>query len=599
MALACIGAAIFLAIFAIRYAMIDDFFYAVRDDGVITMSTARNLIDYGFIGVSPSGPIVEASSSPLQTLVYALAYGATGIGYATFSLVQTYVTIALIGAIFILFFADRPKRAVVVTVFSALLLTVLYPFFLWHGSGMENALTHLFFLFSVYAVFSMGREGRVSVAWVPVFALASVARMDSVVQVAILLGAFSAYWLISYRRLDAFWLSTGVGLVWIAIQTGRYLYFGDILPNTAYAQDISVSERLAAVASGDLDAIRGVIRVWGAQIIKHGWWVVLLALPFLPSARLSPGAKAALTCLIVLGALSFVTPLLFGRARIDVTRTTTQTTLLVVLTLAFFVTYSDLWDRMTRRMRTVLAGLVALSFVGVLSFGPGPYYLGWHTTEMAEVRERFEKIGARNDLPRPLVANHDLGVLSWEKSLNILDVGRLGSPVMAGLSTEAERANYILDFARPDIMAMQFIWSAALCDGLFRDPRFDRLYVSVDRPGMTGSEYCTMDGPPRAFWIRRAVLKDSESFERMLIDRLVQDGMSVALFDEALETCGTPRDCRGVMLSAYRFLPELRVAGLADEVIALFPDEAERAYLSGWRMAKASDTLIERYSGRP
>lgn len=595
-ALALMGAGLFLAVFALRYAMIDNHLYTVRDDGVITMSTARNLIDFGFIGVSPSGPIVEASSSPLQTLVYAIFYGASGIDYASFSALQTYVTAALIGGIFVLFFAGPPARALTATAATAVLLTFLYPFFLWHGSGMENALTHLFFLASVYGVFSMDRAGRVSAAWIPVFALASMARMDSVVQISILLAAFSIYWLWVYRRLDAFWMSAGVGLVWAAVQVARYLYFGDILPNTAHAQEISVTDRLAAVASGDMEAIKSVLWVWAAQIVKHGWWLVLLALPFLPSLRLTPGLRAALVCLLVLGVMSFVTPLLFGRARIDVTRTTTQTTLLAVLALALIVFNSDLWARMNTRLRVALGAAAMIVAAGTLVVGPKPYYLGWHTSEMAAVRDRFVTLGQENGLPRPLAANHDLGVLSWQKSLNILDVGRLGSPVMAELASESERAEYMLDFAQPDMIATQFIWSEIFCDGLFRDPRFDALYVAVDDPGMTGAAYCDLEGPPRAFWIRRAILRGSGSFERVLIDRLREGGLSVGAFREALETCASPGDCRGAMHTAYRFMPELRAAGLADEVIALFEDEAERAYLSGWRDAEAHQTLIRLYS---
>lgn len=598
--LAVLGGLIFLSVFALRYSFTDDFLYAVRDDGVITMSVARNLIDYGFIGVSPSGPIVEASSSPLQTLVYAMVYGVTGADYASFSLYQTYVASALIGALFILFFADVPRRAVIATALTAGLLTVLFPFFLWHGSGMENALTHLAFLAALYAVFSMDREGRIRWPWVAVFLSASLARVDSVVLVFILLATFSSYWLVQYRRLDAFWFSVAVGMCWVAVQIGRYLYFGDLLPNTAYAQKISVSDRLGAVASGDIEAIKNVVWIWAALIIKHGWWLVILAVPFLKGLRLTPGTRAVVICLVVLGVTSFVTPLLFGRARIDVTRTTTHLTLLFMLALAIVLVRSDLWDRFTTGMRTgLLAAMAALAFAGALIVGPGPYYLGWHTSEMLSVRETFEEIGTANDLPRPLVANHDLGVLSWAKSLNVLDVGQLGSPVIAKLPTVEDRGNYMLDFVQPDLIAMQFVWSEQYCDGFFRDPRFDALYVNLEDAAVSGTEYCAVESPPRAFWIRRAVQSGSVTAERLLIDRLL-GGLTAAPFREALDGCDAGVDeCRWVMRTAYRFMPELRAQGLADEVTDLFSNEAERAYLSSWRSAKAHEVLVALYASAP
>jgi hypothetical protein len=44
-------------------------FYRIRDDGLITLSHAKNLIDYGFIGVNPSGERVEGYSAPVQFIL--------------------------------------------------------------------------------------------------------------------------------------------------------------------------------------------------------------------------------------------------------------------------------------------------------------------------------------------------------------------------------------------------------------------------------------------------------------------------------------------------------------------------------------------------
>ena len=69
------GGLIFVVFFYWAYSNIDSSLYQVRDDGVITMSHAKNLVDYGFIGVSPSGGRVEGYSAPVQFFVYAAAYG--------------------------------------------------------------------------------------------------------------------------------------------------------------------------------------------------------------------------------------------------------------------------------------------------------------------------------------------------------------------------------------------------------------------------------------------------------------------------------------------------------------------------------------------
>lgn len=99
----------FAAILLISYALHDPTQYQYRDDGVITMSVGRNLIDFGFLGVSPSGPRVEASSSPLQTFVYAGAYALTGLNYSTYSWLQTSVATFIVGWILSLFFGPAIK----------------------------------------------------------------------------------------------------------------------------------------------------------------------------------------------------------------------------------------------------------------------------------------------------------------------------------------------------------------------------------------------------------------------------------------------------------------------------------------------------------
>ncbi len=89
--LSLLGGAIFCALFYWSYADIPDRLYQVRDDGVITMSHARNWVDYGFIGVNPSGERVEGYSAPVQFFIYALAYRLSGVGYDAYAVAQTAV----------------------------------------------------------------------------------------------------------------------------------------------------------------------------------------------------------------------------------------------------------------------------------------------------------------------------------------------------------------------------------------------------------------------------------------------------------------------------------------------------------------------------
>ena len=155
------GGLIFLAAFQWRYSNIPNNFYEARDDGVITMSHGRNLVDYGFIGVSPSGERVEGTSAPVQMFAYAAVYAATGIYYADFANAQTVACTFLLGAVFILFFRERPLWAIVLTTLSALVMAHYAPLLLWHGSGMENAITHVLFLAAILVLFWFAKTGRI------------------------------------------------------------------------------------------------------------------------------------------------------------------------------------------------------------------------------------------------------------------------------------------------------------------------------------------------------------------------------------------------------------------------------------------------------
>ncbi|HEX9368396.1 MAG TPA: hypothetical protein VF921_17325, partial [Vicinamibacterales bacterium] len=69
-----LGAAAFLLAFHHKAAEVPPANYADRDDAVITLSHARNLVEYGFIGVSPSGERVEGFSAPLQFWIATATY---------------------------------------------------------------------------------------------------------------------------------------------------------------------------------------------------------------------------------------------------------------------------------------------------------------------------------------------------------------------------------------------------------------------------------------------------------------------------------------------------------------------------------------------
>src|SRR5439155_20499196 len=124
--------------------------YFVRDDGVITLSHARNLIDYGFIGVNPSGECVEGFSSPLHFAIFAVVYAITGSGYVMFSSIFPFVCDFLLGVVLFLVARELLKSrslpsavAMILAVIGAAFVVRAMSVTLWLHSGMENPLTQL------------------------------------------------------------------------------------------------------------------------------------------------------------------------------------------------------------------------------------------------------------------------------------------------------------------------------------------------------------------------------------------------------------------------------------------------------------------------
>ena len=161
-----LGAGLLVTIvFMVRYNGIDAGLYQVRDDGVITMSAGRHIVDFGFVGISPSGPIVEASSSPLQMIVYATVYALSEAAYTTFAKYQTIFTTFLLGASLGLIFLESRTAGLCTILLVSLGLSAVYPFFLWHGSGMENAITHALLVLSIAGLLHMIRTEKIAYVW--------------------------------------------------------------------------------------------------------------------------------------------------------------------------------------------------------------------------------------------------------------------------------------------------------------------------------------------------------------------------------------------------------------------------------------------------
>lgn len=554
------------------------------------MSAGKHLVDYGFIGVSPSGPIVEASSSPLQTIIYAISYALFGVGYETFSSIQTGIASFFLGSVFIGFFESR-RKGILFSIASALVLTTVYPFFFWHGSGMENALTHVFLLATVYLLYRANSVQKVNYYAVPIVFLATVVRVDSVYFVAPLLVLFSASWKVQYKSWSGLTFSLLVFLCWSGANLGRYYYFGDFLPNTAYAQNISVSKNLSAVAHADFTYLKKAFRLAQNIILGDGGWLLLLIAPMVVQLKVARRQHYSRTflfhSLVLMLALGFLAPFLFGRARIDPARTTSQLALFVVVLIGVSLSYID-----TKEAKKGLAyGIPLALFFGLGAFKE-PYYLGYSTKMFNARREKFKEIALKNRIDRATISNPDLGVMTWYKEFNEVDLGKLGSPTMAKLSGKPKLTEYYLDFMLPDIIEAHSVWVRKHCAEIFSQPDFHHRYQMLDK-SIDIRQVCKSRKKPKLyFWIRKDLLANSKSHERKLLDEL-QASLTLSTIKSEIASCkARGEECTYIARTLFKFIPELRAKGLYWAVLRQISNEKERALLSGWRDAQAHQAFL-------
>lgn len=571
-----LGGTIFLVIFLIGYSNIEDNLYQYRDDGLITMSNGKNLVDYGFVGINPSGPRVESSSSPLQTLLFATVNYLFNVDYKLYANLQTMIATFIIGFVFIRFFSDKLLRGTAITIICAIGLTFAYPFFLWHGSGMENALIHALFLFTVYILYQFYQSSKINNWMVLIVFFATIVRIDSIYHIFPVLLTFSIYWYLEKKDLKGFNFLFKVLLIWIVFQTIRFLYFGDILPNTAYAQNISLIGRIKSLASVNTLLIKNSLLLSSEIFLKQYGWLIGIAVPF--AIIMKKDKKILFLSLICLSMIvtCLLNPFIFGPTRIDQSRTTTQMTLIIFLLISM-IYYSITSSKKTALIFSCILP-ITISLYVYLDFKP--YYLGWSTKSFNKVRRKFLNIAKKHNIYRPTVSNPDLGIMSYNKNFNIVDLGKLGSPIMSKITKDSVLQKYYLEYILPDIVEAHGFWLNKYKHLIFSTNRFKKLYKVIKRD------------PARIYWIRKAICKNSKSVERELLNDL-QNQLSVDRISKEINKCRNNGNSYSyVSRTVYKFIPELRIQKKFNKVFDLFSNKLDKAFLEGWRNPESSQIII-------
>lgn len=559
-----LGGVVFFAIFHLAYLEIKPHLYENRDDGIITLSHARNLVEYGSIGVNPAGERVEGFSTPAQFLLFLPAYFLTRMDFSTWSALQTGVSTFILGGVFLLFF-EYWLVGLPLTIAAAAFLAFNPSFIEWHASGMENSILHVLFLVALLFLNNQLKDGKIRPVAIFIVFFASIARIDSIYYILPLVCIFAWFWWMDHRNLKGLAFLGSVLLVWGIFMLARFLYFGQIFPNTADAQGISVFSNFQDLFNS---LLHGSENNFGSVIttifVMHGGWIYIVGLVLLPFSRRNRSTNlilAASTCLI---GLSLLSPLVFSASRIDVTRTTTQMALFVLL---FFVIVLSIRPPRILSIFILTGAIYLVLFLVKLNYQE-PYYLGWDTEGFLPIHNNFIQIAQEQEIDRPTVANTDLGIISWHKDFNIIDLAFLGNPVVAKLRNEPDKlSQYIFHLVLPDIIEIHQPWSCAFS---FYSPNgeLQKQYEPAD-PNQIMGDTC-----PTGYFIRKDITRDSQSDERQFMDALQQD-ITLELIQQEIQKCQLPGEqngCLYVTRSVYRVLPEIREMGLLPQVLECFED---------------------------
>ena len=567
-----LGGGIFLLIFYTQYADLDPGAYKYRDDGVITMSHAKNLVDHGHIGVDPSGKRLEGFSAPVQFWIYTVVYAVTGLEWDTFADAQTFFCTFLFGFLFLQFFRRRWIFGLIASGPAAMFMTWHHSFFEWHGSGMENPWTHVLFHWSVLILFQGIQKDELKWQGALVLFLASISRLDSIYHLAPLVVVWAFLWRGKFRSWHSFrWVGL-MFLFWGMYQFWRWYYFGSLMPNTGLAQGIDVKANVAALWSGDGEHLR-VSFDWARIILpRHGVWFLLPGLFLFPFSKVDDRSRFLLIATGVWLLTVFLNPAIFGMTRLDPSRSTTFLVPMIGLLLAWQMTRLHLFKRAQRWLLLVVP-VILFAFWRFTPVWSGPSYpICCAAGINEEIIEVGRRISEENGISRLNVAAPDLGKLSYAKLFNLTDLGWLGSPLMAHFRNDPARlSDYFFEVAAPDLVEVHGPWCETYRE-LLSDPRFRERYEVVRESKDGVPEVILREWPlvREGIYVRKAILAGSGHMERELIDSL-ELGVSMGPVLQHLEAHRSPG--QGwvshdyyIGRTIYRYLPEFEDAGLVDEL---------------------------------
>lgn len=656
-AVATCGALLWGLVVAIRLGQVPLGWWRWRDDAVITLSHAKNLVDHGTIGLSPGGNRVEGYSSPLQFIIACVFFFVTGAGYETFLDLQTISCILLIGALATLLpflvcrragLVGRAAHVASLITSGAVLAVVVSSWSTigWLVSGMENPYAIVLGLALVLWIGRGLRRGRDIVIGGVLLGLFGLVRVEFalfMVPFALAFGSIAARDVKTISRVRAVTLAWGVpGAIWLVSHLLRYWYFGSFQPNTALAQNKEIGSEQVMVlfnaiilfvfAMPLLDphgAGRRVAPRYGVAlgcVLFLGWATFLQSKGAGFSLPLVVHFNIVLALIVAVGVLAVAAAeapepgglgmLLAGLAWVPISQYVVMgparlaeyrvlTIAVPFLAVAAALAALRLWvhhhlspapaaaepgdgtvlsndsgdlsdpcvpARTSKGLAQALVMPVALLMIiaGVDDTSRKlPVIVSPHDTMILEAAAAFgeERLTAK---ALPIVANPDLGKLSFAKEAIIIDLGRLGDPLLTRLYRKHSSTviTYLSKVAVPDVVETHGVWSCGYKEWLTTDD-FTSGWTPFDPSvlaGLTGDEDCPMDSR-FTIWVRTSG-EDEFELTRAIADSDVPVEVVAAAVSDCAGADGDVWRCEYVRRAITRNSPWLYESGQLDDVTA-------------------------------
>jgi hypothetical protein len=479
-----------------------------RDDSVIHISAARNLALFGSIGLS-AGDRVESISSPLNFLISFMAYFINpNLRYQTY--LEGFLVTSLCAIAFAVNFAlirglysQKGYLFIVATLNSFLFLVTIssWTTFGWIISGMENVLIVLFFALLIGGIFSAKQRYILTVVSI---SLLGITRVELAALLLPLLILIAIHFELSMRKKLLFMFVPII--FWLVVHSVRFWYFGHLLPNTATALGKNLPLNLFVflliefliVFAIQFDRLRSILIIQRVYIplfilmLSIGFWrLVVSEYTVVYQAALIISFISIILSLFILVLkvkLNFefqflilvaMIPLnhffLFGPARLSAFRIVSAFMLpiLIIATIAFSTNLIRILQ--IKSIVVLLFPLVILLpfIINKIDYArnlccyisPSESLIG------LQAQKVFSDKSGRS--PNPIVANPDLGKVSFAKNLVNVDLGLIGEPVLAKIARTMPELvdDYLIDYVAPDILELHGHWSC-LYSSVTSDQRF-------------------------------------------------------------------------------------------------------------------------------